>query len=90
MEGRPVALPLAEHHIPAESGLGALEREHLEQMPVVMHRHAPFGVVVMGEDVLSRAVAETACQPVRRDEIVRHAAPLRPAGQQGARQQDTA
>lgn len=43
---------------PRKTGLKSLEREHLEVLPVVMHRHAPF-VVVVGDivRVVSRPVA---------------------------------
>ena len=57
VKGRLAAGALPEHHVPAEPGLRTPKREHLEKMPVVMDRHAPLGVVVMGEDVLTETVA---------------------------------
>ena len=41
-----VALALAQDRRPAETGLRALEDQELEQAPVVVHRYAPFTVVV--------------------------------------------
>ena len=57
VKSRLAAGALPEHHVPAEPGLRTPKREHLEKMPVVMDRHAPLGVVVMGEDVLTETVA---------------------------------
>src|SRR3990172_12007675 len=46
VEGPAVILPLPENRPPGETGLGAFQHEELEQLPVVVHRHAPFLVVV--------------------------------------------
>src|SRR5436190_19657990 len=45
-KGLPIALALAEDRRPREPGLGALEDEHLEEVPVVVGRGAPFLIVV--------------------------------------------
>src|SRR5690242_1009176 len=42
-----VVLALVQHGLPAESGLRALEHEHLEQMPVLVLGHAPLAIVVL-------------------------------------------
>jgi hypothetical protein len=45
-EGAPVVLALVEDGFPRQSRLRALEDQELEEHPVVVHRHAPFRVVV--------------------------------------------
>ena len=64
MEDRSVAGPFLQHHFPAEARLRAFQGQHLEQMPVIMHRHTPFGVMVMRQRILPGAVAKAAGQPV--------------------------
>src|SRR5262249_41833534 len=41
-----IRVALLEDRLPAESRLSALERQHLEEMPLVVHRHAPFAIVI--------------------------------------------
>ena len=45
-KGLAVALPLPENRYPAQPGLGALQHEEFEQLPVVGHRSSPLLVVV--------------------------------------------
>ena len=45
-ERLPIALALVQDRPPGEARLGSLEREHLEQVALVVARHAPFLVVV--------------------------------------------
>src|SRR6185437_1392980 len=40
--------PLTQDGGPGESGLRAFEREHLEEMPVILHRPAPLLIVIAG------------------------------------------
>lgn len=42
----PKNLPLLEHQAPAEAALHGLHHQMLKHHPVVVYRHAPFGVVV--------------------------------------------
>jgi hypothetical protein len=57
-EEAPVVLALGENGGPRQSGLGALEREEFEEDAVVVHRLAPFAIVV--RDVLGAAQAPAA------------------------------
>jgi hypothetical protein len=41
-----VPLALAQDRGPGEAGLRSLEREHLEELPLVVHRHTPLLIVV--------------------------------------------
>ena len=47
VEELPVALSLAQHRDPRETGLGTLEYQHLKQACVVQCRHSPFPVMVV-------------------------------------------
>src|SRR5438270_671483 len=42
----PIGAALAKDRLPGEPGLRALEQQELEEHAVVVHRHAPLGVVV--------------------------------------------
>ena len=46
-EGLTVTFALAQHRVPAQSGLRAFERDVLEQHVVVVYRDAPFVVVIV-------------------------------------------
>jgi hypothetical protein len=46
-EGVAIAAPLLEHELPVEPGLRAFEDQVLEEVTVVVRRHAPFLVVVL-------------------------------------------
>src|SRR5262245_4647683 len=45
-EGIAISRTLIQYGFPAQTGLSALEREELEEHPIVVHRHAPFFVVI--------------------------------------------
>ena len=44
--------PLFQHQIPAEAALQIFQCQVLEHEPVVMHRHAPFGIVILPLSVI--------------------------------------
>ena len=41
-----VILPLVENRLPTQPGLRSLQHEKLEELAVVVHRHAPFFIVI--------------------------------------------
>ena len=45
-EGPSVVFPLVENRAPAQAGLGPFEDQELEEHPVIVHRNAPFPVVI--------------------------------------------
>lgn len=48
-----IIFALLENGIPAQSGLGAFENEELEEDAVIVHRHAPF-LIVIGDGEFNR------------------------------------
>ena len=42
-----VMVAFAQDRFPTQSSLGALERQHLEQVPVVVHRASPLPIVIV-------------------------------------------
>src|SRR5690606_25183585 len=78
-ECAPIALALAEHRAPAQSGLCRLEDQKLEVRVVVMDRHAPLSIVVV-EVLLVDAFAPWAAHDVRHrgSAIARVLRPLAP------------
>ena len=44
--------PLFQHQIPAEAALQIFQCQVLEHVPVVMHGHAPFGIVILPFSVI--------------------------------------
>jgi hypothetical protein len=53
-EGAPVVLALVQDRRPAQSGLRPFQRDELEQHAIVVHRHAPFLVVVRDVELGAR------------------------------------
>src|SRR5207302_2355126 len=49
LERLAVRLALAQDRHPAETGLGALQHQELEEQTVVVDRHAPFAVVIIDQ-----------------------------------------
>src|SRR5207249_2736360 len=46
VEGRPIVLSLLQYRLPTQTRLRSFEDQELEQQPVVMDRHTPFGIVI--------------------------------------------
>ena len=48
MELRAIAVAFFKHCFPAEPRVRAFQNQHLKQQLIVVHRHPPFRIVVMG------------------------------------------
>lgn len=61
LEGQPVAVPLLKDDLPAKPRLRAGQNQELKQLPVIMHRHTPFLIMVDAEQVRARPGATLDC-----------------------------